>query len=135
MQVTKKDFLSYALIIGFALSIVIWALIDKKKLEKNHRLSTGRVKSYSSGGRGNGGGLDIDYVFRINNIEHNGSTAFLTSEISFSNAENLLGKSFPVVYYVNNPSNSIILIKQKDFERFGYTFPDSLKWVSKYFKE
>ena len=136
MEINKKDILPYTIIIVFIFSVVIWALINKKQLKDAHEISIAKISDYTYGGRGHVGSLTLIFNFKIESKDIEGSTEYQSTDLSDSDVKLLfLGKSFPVTYNPNNPKNCLLLIKQKDFERFGYTFPDSLKWVSKYFKE
>lgn len=50
----------------------------------------------------------------------------------YKSAKKLIGKNFPVVYNDENSELSYLLITPQEFEKYGYTFPDSLNWVLKY---
>ena len=41
----------------------------------------------------------------------------------------LKGHNFPVIYSCYDSTNSELLIYPKDFEKYGYKFPDSLNWI------
>ena len=84
-------------------------------------------------GRGNGGGLNIDYFFILNNKKYKSTLAIKTSELSQYDCNNyFIGRTFPVVYEPGNPSNSILLIRPVDFKSFGIPFPVSLRWYLKF---
>ncbi|MBS1758020.1 MAG: hypothetical protein JSU03_12145 [Bacteroidetes bacterium] len=114
----------------------IWGIIRRNALRENHIVTTAIIKNCQNGSRGNGGSLFFDYSINIVGKNYNASSSYQTNEISFFSAEKyFVNKTFPAIYYPLNPSVSSILITPKDFERYGYAFPDSLKWVLQYFKE
>jgi hypothetical protein len=113
--------------------MIALGLIRRKQLHENHVFTTGRVAGYSVGGRGNGGGIWIDYTFRVNGKKHKSSSRYLSSDIkSGAIGKYLYPRSFPVAYNPNHPSASRILITPDDFRDLGYTFPDSLAWVKEF---
>lgn len=130
----KIIFLSFVIL--FTIGIVIYALWSKNKLQENHTVITGKIINCQNGSRGNGGSLFFDYSISIANKNYNASSSYWTNELSFFAAEKyFVGKTFPVAYNPSKPSESSILITPKDFSRYGYPFPDSLKWVLQYLKE
>jgi hypothetical protein len=114
-------------------AILIWSTISKKKLLKTHELSSAKITNCSYGGRGNSGTITFNFDFYISRTEIGGSSSINSSELNFDDAKVFfLGKTFPVVYNPDNFNNNFLLIRPKDFERFHYSFPDSLRWVLKY---
>ena len=113
----------------------IWGVARRGNLKKNHKLGTAYTFDFSYGGRGNSGGIWIDYIINLKSKEYKGSSRYLTRDITYDNCRSfIINKTFPVVYSPSNPSVSSILITPNDFSNFGYPFPDSLKWVLHYFK-
>jgi hypothetical protein len=133
MDKKKRDLIYFSLFIIFVIGYVVYALVAKRNLEKDHKLTIATTYDCSANGRGNAGRLNIEYTFNLNGEQFKATATLLTSELSEEDCKNyFMGKEFPVVYLPSNPSNSILLIRPKDFSRFGYTFPDSLNWVLKY---
>ena len=123
-------------LIGACLTTIYFALRARKKLEQNHLITIGKIKSCNSAGRGSGGKLSLDYNITLNEKKYNSSTSYLTSEFTCRLARNyFVGKTFPAVYYPPDPSISTLMIVPSDFEHFGYPYPDSLNWVLKYYKK
>ncbi len=112
--------------------LVMWASLgyySGKKLRENHILTTGFVKDINGGGKGNfGPGIVYEY-------DRNGETVSSSrrhGELKYSIRE-FGGHYFPVIYGHNGLwYDDNILITPNDFEQYGYTFPDSLKWVLEY---
>lgn len=130
MTSKRKNYLFGLLLLAFILGMVIWGFIQRNTIRKSHALTTARVYRYSSGGRGNAGGTWIDFTINVNAKTYRGTTRFLTSELSGTAIEKyLLHKAVPAVYSPEDPSISDLLLRPKDFKRWGYQFPDSLRWI------
>ena len=113
-----------------------WGIIRQKILKKKHTVCVAYVHNYTAGGRGNAGGIWIDYTIDVNGKSFNGSSLYDMRSISSSTvAKSVLHKTFPAVYNSDNPSISSLMIIPKDFKKYGYTFPDSLNWLLPYLKE
>lgn len=124
------------LLLAFCVIGAIWGILRQNSLKKKNEIGTCRTTAFTAGGRGNAGGIWIDYILDLNGKEYKGSSRYLTNEITSDDLQNyILHKTFPVAYNPSNPSVSSILITPKDFSRYGYPFHDSLKWVLQYFKE
>jgi hypothetical protein len=100
-------------------------------MRTNHQLSSGKIITWNKGGRGDFGPT-IYYVYQRGSVAKSASRRH--SELIYSIKE-LENHFFPVVYqkhwwgYIEE-----ILITPKDFEYYGYSFPDSQKWVLKYIR-
>ncbi len=100
-----------------------------QEFRQNHNLTFGKVLRYTWGGKGNTG-PGIYYVYEVDGFMIYSSTT--KSRLKYG-PHGLINKSFPIIYrknyftYVDN-----ILITPDDFEYYGYTFPDSLRWVLPY---
>jgi hypothetical protein len=107
-----------------------WGVISQNRRVKTHSFTYGQVCDYRVGGRGNTGGIWIDFVYLVNNKQYKGSSRKSTEEIETSRIQEfMLHRVFPVVYEPSAPSNSELLVIPEDFKRFGHAFPDSLSWV------
>lgn len=136
MNKRKMNLVLGILFIVFFLGYIMYALARRHNLEQNHRIGVAIPYDCSSNGRGNGGGLDIEFRVTIDKKEYRGTMALTTRELSEYDCRNyFIGRSFPVAYLPSNPSNAILLIRPKDFSRFGTSFPDSLSWVLKYLRQ
>ncbi|HEY1871016.1 MAG TPA: hypothetical protein VGG71_08155 [Chitinophagaceae bacterium] len=111
------------------------AILRQNKLKHNHVVGMGQIYDYSSGGRGNAGGIWIDYRYEINKKKYTGSSRYLTTEIEYRGLNHFIDKSFPIIYNPSNPSISSLMLLPKDFTKNGYTFPDSLNWTLQYLKD
>jgi hypothetical protein len=94
-----------------------------KEIEEHRGLTTCKIVDYSNGYRG---GISLEYLYVVNNIEYKGSSSQMLSAKYWDDYKD---KYFPVVYSTINPEKSIILVYPKDFIQWGYVFPDSLDWV------
>jgi hypothetical protein len=130
-----KIFFLVTLILLCTLVFII-GTYDKKELSRNHLLTTGVITNCSVGSKGSSGTLFIDFSFFVDDTKYNRSTSFKLKEIAFKDCNNFFfNKNLPVVFNPENPSVCLLLITPKDFSRFGYQFPDSLKWVLQYVRE
>jgi hypothetical protein len=136
MNAQRKNKILGILLLLVCAGGVIWGIVRQKGLNINHEIAIGEVLNFASGGRGNAGGIWINYVFTVNGKEYKSSSRYQTSQISDQSLRNhIVDKTFPIAYDPTNPSVSSILILPKDFSRFGHPFPDTLTWVLQYFKE
>ena len=105
---------------------------EGQKMRKEHHLTVGQIIKCDNGGRGNFG-PGINYRFNVGAAFVYGSRLHGGLKYNIHVLEN---HSFPVVYqkhwfgYID-----VILITPNDFAYYGYSFPDSLKWVIKYMKK
>ena len=132
MTERKKTRLFVVVFILLSTALVCWGYWRKLQIETKHEITVGRIYHYSYVGRGNGGGIWVDFKIEINRKEYNSSTRYLTDDFNCNN--DFIGKTFPAVYNPDHPSISSILIIPSDFARYNYPFPDSLNWVKKYIK-
>ena len=132
MKGKNKRILFIVLLVGLGVVFILWGFWRKWQIEKSHQISSGRIYNYYYGGRGNAGHFFIDFILNIQGKEYKGSSTYLMKD--FDCDRKFIGKTFPVVYNPDNPSTSSILIIPEDFSRYGYSFPDSLKWVLQYKK-
>ena len=132
MTSKQKEYLYGGLLLMFCVVCSVWGIIERNKLRNNHLIGVARIYQYTSGGRGNAGGTWVDYMLSVNGKNYKGSSRFTTGEIHTENLIKFWNKSFPAVYYPPNPSISDLLLLPKDFKKYGYAFPDSLKWILQY---
>jgi hypothetical protein len=108
----------------------IWGIIRQKKLKSDHKVCVAYVYKFNAGGRGNAGGIWIDFTIDVNGKTYGGSTLYRVSDISTAIVDRyMLHKTFPAVYNPNNPSISSLMVLPDDFKSNGYVFPDSLNWI------
>ena len=122
------------IIIAFILigAVIVWALSNKKKLLDNYKITNAIVNDCYSGGIGHVG-ITILYRFNLEGKEITGTATFNNDILSLPNAKQyVLGKTFPVAYNPQHPSNNSLIIRKKDFNQFNINMPDSLKWLLKY---
>jgi len=136
MKLKKINTALGLILIVLCIAAGTWGIIRQKTLKNNHKVCVAYVYKYTAGGRGNAGGIWIDYTIGINGKTYNGSSLYRMSDMSSSTVANsVLYKTFPAVYNPANPLLSSLMIIPKDFKKYGYTFPDSLNWLLHYLKE
>jgi len=126
MNTKSKRIIVFLSIVAIACLIVYR---NGQRFRRDHSLTIGEITTCTNGGKGNFG-PGIKYIYTVNGIQINGSRRH--SELIYSIHE-MEHHTFPVVY---NKSwfgyNDVILITPNDFAYYGYSFPDSLKWILKY---
>ena len=117
-----------AIVIAFTTSFIIWK-INKNKLLSNHALTTARITNWETAQKS---GNRLEYEFKVDNTIYRGSTRDF--ELAEFEAESLVGKFFPVVYFPENPNNNQLLYSQEYFSKYNIPQPDSLVKYNSLFK-
>jgi hypothetical protein len=119
-----KKYIKLTYLITFIFLFLSIENIIKYSRKKNKILVTGNILGFSKGGSNSG--TFIDYQYNFQNKVYNGT------DTKTVNGRIFIKKNFPVVINKKWPSSSKILLLPENFEEYGYSFPDSLKWVLKY---
>jgi hypothetical protein len=118
----KEDVIPGLGIISVILVLFIYAYFDnkskKENLMKNYEFTNALIIGYEGGGKGIGG---FSYYFFIDSIRYEGQYA-----INSANTNHYTGKSFQVAYSPKDPNNSQLILTNKDYEKFGLSYPDTL---------
>ena len=134
MKLSRDQITGFVISVILLVSLFIWVSVNRKQLLKDRDMSVARITDCSYGGRGHVGTITLTFIFHKDNNEIEGSSALSSNEINVQDVKSfLLNRTFPVIYSPHNPKNNYILIRPEDFKKFNYSFPDSLKWVLKYF--
>jgi hypothetical protein len=129
-----KDKIIYCVLIIWCIATVTWGLIKRNRRQENHIMTTARVvRCFRSGGKSSSH-LYVSYYYYISGSKKLNSDNIIDEIREEMVNKYFVGKCFPVIYEVNDPSNSAILITPSDFESSNYDFPDSLTWVKNYIK-
>ena len=132
MKLERSQLAGIIIMLILISAVMIWALTNKKDLLSNHKITIALVNDCYSGGRGNLGTI-ILYKFDLDGKEVTGTGAFSHDALNLPNAKSyIIGKTFPVAYDPQHPSNNILLIRETDFKQFNIEMPDSLHWLLKY---
>jgi len=128
MTQRQKNYLYGSLLLGFCIVAGSIGILRQKKLKDAHSLGQATVYDYSIGGRGNAGGIWLDFVFAVNDKTYRTSSLYSTAQLnaSFIN-KNVLKKTYPIVYNRDNPAIAHLLLLAEDFKRYGFAYPDSLR--------
>jgi hypothetical protein len=104
--------------------IIAYGYYQQKTLESRKKITTGIIT-----GTKIIKGVYITYDFSVGINSYSFTT--VSNKISTEDIRKFLQcKTFPVIYDSLNISQSELLIFKEDFKNYGFTYPDSLKWVS-----
>jgi hypothetical protein len=71
------------------------------------------------------------YEYGIGSVKYEGTKSY---SFDIKHQDDLIGKTFPMVYDEKNPKNSRLLILEEEYQGFGLQQPDSLKKYNSIFK-
>lgn len=96
--------------------------VKNEKLRANHDTATGFIKGFEHASRSRGG--YIVFSFSVNGKDYENDKFYDTMHESM--VESLKNVPLTVVYQVGDTSNSQILIRQREYMKFGVTIPDTI---------
>ena len=121
----------FGLIIIVTVSYLSKNYYKRRSLNTNFKITNGYIYGVNRGTLVKGGGNTvIKFSFYIQNKKYYGGT---DSGLSYIVKDTLLNSYFPIAYDSTNPSNSILLAFESDWERLNLKFPDSINWIRKYY--
>ena len=118
-------------VIGVAIDKVISEESNKKFIESIMKSPGFSNAVFSRLKNEKGKVLQALFVFEANGLPYENLRSFGPYKEKWSH---FVGRSFPVIYNINDPSMSEILVFPSDFAKFKLKYPDSLEWVNKVFK-
>jgi hypothetical protein len=71
------------------------------------------------------------YKYEISDVKYEGLQNY---SFDIKHQDDLIGKTFPMIYDAKNPQNSRLLILEQEYQDFGLQQPDSLKKYNVIFK-
>ena len=122
--------------IGFILLFVVVGIIlligyhQKKALERNYQIATGRV--YDVELTSKSPDIFVSFKYEVNGriFDHNSSVPCSHSNCLPFLYSLLNNKTLPVVYQKNNPGNCLMIMSQKDAENFNISLtPDQNRLI------
>jgi hypothetical protein len=102
-------------------------------LEHDGRITTAIVRSANLLAK-SGNSIALTYTYNVAGTEIR-SESVIDGIFLGDFEDNFLYKSFPVIFHPNDPVRSEILITPDRFKRYDLPFPDSLKWVTKFWNK
>lgn len=109
------------------ISFIFW-----KSYEVRHHFAftTGKVVDITKPGWKNSGDYSIVFEYSVNAHTYNGNNNYnYCSGQSMSQLKSLfVGKHFPVVYAMKDPSGGFMLFTQNYADRYKYKLPDSIRF-------
>ena len=124
---TMSRVVLFALIGGIA-----YAFYSRLKLNREFVPTIGKITKCEYITK-SGGGIGLKYEYHVNSVLIKRSSTRRRLGVNICN-EYFVGRTFPMVYNPDNHELTALLIEPDDFKRFGYEFPDSLKWVLRYIR-
>lgn len=117
----------FLILISWVLYLRLTHVSETNRIKKHSKIIFGVIRQNLPTGRNQSNYMEYDYL--DDNIKYHGE---ILIKSSYAQSLIFIGKTFPVILNKKEPSESRMLIYPKDFEDFGYMFPDSLTWVKKY---
>ena len=109
------------------LIVLVISYIEFIDVKMNTEIANGEIIKADRGYRG---GVEMEYLYYVNNDTLKGGTGY--TAILSSKANCLVGKPVLVAYSKINPKHKHLLLLSIDYEKFNMTMPDKMKWVLKY---
>ena len=130
----KKEKAVTILVMVFIIMVIIVTSIirdsNTKKLIKHGVITIGLVYDVSLTYRGY---FDPHYTFTINGKQYKNDIDFIEILPRYQN--NFINKTFPVIYFPEDPNINYLLLTPNSFEKYDKEFPDSLEWIRKYMRD
>jgi hypothetical protein len=120
-----------SILIGLGIVFFLRQKYDKDHLRRNAVLTNVTISKYTRNGKGNGG--TFYFAFVVKNKTYEKAIGYGALKPGLGNA--FVGKNLPLIYDSTDPGNCDLLITSKDFNNYGFAFPDSLRWVEAYFNK
>ncbi len=125
----------YSILICFLIFVVFKVLqkiSNQGHLKKNYALASGTISRFDVSFKSSA--CQIYYSFKFNNKSLLGSRS-LGGINCGQNGDVFINKTFAVLVDTLNPANNAILITPDHFKKANRNFPDSLKWILKYYDD
>ncbi len=123
------------LFLGF-ICFIAYKVVQKvnhiSKLKENKILQTARIDSFWVQFKSSS--CYVNYSFNYKEKLYNGERDLYGINCNQS-GNYFIKRTFPIAIDTTNPKNSLILITPNHFKKIGLPYPDSLKWVLKYYND
>jgi len=97
---------------------------DVKKIKANPKQTIATIVAFDNLNEYNTNGCWIDYQYTVDGKRYKHSKKYH----GWKKEDNyFMNRTFPVIYCVDNPDLSRLLIIESEYQRFGLVQPDSLK--------
>ena len=127
---------SFALLFLCFICFLTYKVLEKanniSKLQKNMVLKAARVDSFWVQFKSQS--CYVCYSFSYKEKIYNGESDLYGINCNQS-GNYFIKKAFGIAIDTANPKNSLILITPNHFKKIGLPYPDSLKWVLKYYDD
>lgn len=127
LEYLKTNWLKLIPLLLIVLVVFFCSRTNKRvdKLRHDGKLTFGRITKIE---KGNKAKIFFNYEFQT----ASGTVVSNNESELLNNYNYFLNRYFPVIYDIEDPNNSELLIIPHQFEVVGQVFPDSLAWVKAY---
>ncbi|HXB94206.1 MAG TPA: hypothetical protein VNU70_03570 [Puia sp.] len=117
-------YIAAAILIG----LVIFLFYKGYQIRHHFAFTTGRVVEITKPGWRNSGDYSVlfEYVVKGKMYGNNNNYNYCSGQSRAGMKSLLVGKQFPVVYAVKEPSGGFMLLTQQYAEKYKYQLPDSV---------
>jgi hypothetical protein len=123
------------LLLGF-ICVIVYKVVEKinriSNLKENIILKTASVDSFWVQFKSSS--CYVNYSFNYKGIFYSQERDLYGINCNQS-GNYFIKRTFPIAIDTTNPQNSLILITPNHFKKIGLAYPDSLKWVLKYYDD
>lgn len=111
-------------LLSLIITFFIYCMITEYSLRKNGAITIGCIDSCTVSWKG-AEFFDFTYTYK-GKVYHSQKSFY---NISTKKLYLFKNKCFPVLVIKDNPKINRFLVSPEDFDRYGYSYPDSLNWV------
>jgi hypothetical protein len=119
-------------VVSFFIVVFAVSLYKSYRLKNSFRLTEATILTVGVPMQKNGS-WSLSYFF----IDSSGDTIAAKTHcfLRISLMDSLIGRTVPCAYYKDNPNISQLLIYEHIWKQYGLTYPDSMKWTKRFFKD
>lgn len=129
MDINKKNIyrvLKVLLFLSVPISIWLFLYLKRNSIKENKCFSIAKITKLHRSFKGN-------YSFLIEFKDDKNNLILDKCSLHFGPDTSIVNKYFLVVYNCKNSYEYELLIEKSDYDLYSLPYPDSMKWVNKYF--
>ena len=131
----------WGIIIGLAVPIILigtilYGFISGYRLLRHHEMVFGEIYDCSKGAKGRPDACNVMYRYVVDGKTYYCKALLPGYELQYEDCRKYLtGRNLPLVYDPGNTGSSALMLTPAAFRLYGYSFPDSLRWLQEYVKD